>query len=328
MYVITGGAGFLGSNLAAGIEEREMGEITIVDRFQTDNRWRNIAKRSLREIVFPEKLFEYLDKYAERVDAVVHIDYSGFTDENDIDALIEERVHLTFRLWSWCAEHQKPFFYDSTAGVYGDGSLGFKDDDSAEALAKLRPLSAKAWTKLFLDRKIVDTINRGDPAPPQWIGLRCFNLYGPNEYHNTSHQSIIARIFNAAKNGKLFPLYKSESPDCKDGEQKRDFMWVKDTVDVILWLMNHREISGVFNVGTGQARTYADAVKAVYEAMGKKPEMDFMDMPAEAKGQYQYFTQADVRKLRTAGYTESFTSLEEGVSRYVRDYLEQSDPYR
>lgn len=328
MYVITGGAGFLGSNLAAGMEEREMGEITIVDRFETDNRWRNIAKRSLREIVFPERMFEYLDKHADQIDAVIHISYTGFTDENNVDALIEERVHLTFRLWTWCAEHRKPFIYDSTAGVYGNGTLGFKDDDSAEALAKLRPLSAEAWTKLFLDRKIVDTINRGEAAPPQWIGLRCFNLYGPNEYHNTRHQSVIPRIYNAAKNGKLFPLFKSANPAYKDGEQMRDFMWIKDTVDVILWLVTHKEISGLFNIGTGRARTYADVLKATYEAVGEEPEMDFMDLPTEIKEQYQYFTQADIQKLRTAGYTKDFTSLEEGVKQYVQDYLEQPDPYR
>ena len=206
--------------------------------------------------------------------------------------------------------------------------MGFKDDDSAQALSELRPLSAEAWTKLFLDRKIVDTINRGDKAPPQWIGLRCFNLYGPNEYHNTRHQSVIPRIYNAAKNGKLFPLYKSDNPAYKDGEQMRDFMWIKDTVDVILWLMEHKEINGVFNIGTGQARTYADVVKAVYDAIGEEPEMDFMDLPAEIKGQYQYFTQADIQKLRAVGYAKPFTSLEDGVAQYVRDYLEQSDPYR
>ena len=328
MYVITGGAGFLGSNLAAELEQQGLGEITVVDRFQADDRWRNIAKRSLREIIFPEQMFEYLNRHVQSVDAVIHINYTGFCNENNVDALIEDRVHLTFKLWSWCAEHQKPFVYDSTAGVYGDGTLGFKDDDSAEALAKLRPLSAEAWTKLFLDRKIVDTINRGEVAPPQWIGLRCFNLYGPNEYHNTRHQSVIPRIYTAAKNGKLFPLFKSDNPSYKDGEQMRDFMWIKDTVDVILWLLQHPEINGLFNIGTGQARTYADVVKAVYEALGEKPEMDFMDLPAEVKGRYQYFTQADVQKLRTVGYTKPFTSLEDGVKQYVQEYLEQSDPYR
>lgn len=327
MYVITGGAGFLGSNLAAGIEERGMGEITVVDRFEKDNRWRNIAKRSLREIVFPENVFEYLDRHAGRIDAVLHINYTGFDPEDNVDALIDDRIHLTWRLWSWCAHHQVPFVYDSTAGVYGDGSLGFKDDDTAAGLAKLRPLSAAAWTKLFLDRKIIDTINRGENTPPQWIGLRCFNLYGPNEYHSTRHQSVVPRIFNAAKNGKLFPLFKSENPAYKDGEQMRDFMWIDDTVDVILWLLQHPEISGLFNIGTGQARTYADVLRAVYTAVGEKPEMDFMDLPAEIKGQYQYFTQADIQKLRAAGYTKPFTSLEEGVAKYIK-YLESDDPYR
>lgn len=328
MYVITGGSGFLGSNVVAGIEERGMGEVTIVDRFQSDDRWRNIAKRSLRDIIFPEDIFSYLDAHKNKIDAVIHINYTGFSTETDVDELVRDRIQLTWKLWKWCAENHVPFLYDSTAGVYGDGSMGFKDDDSAEALAKLHPLSPAAWTKLFLDRKIIDTINRGEAAPPQWIGFRCFNLYGPNEYHNTQHQSVIPRIYNCAKSGKLFPLFKSENPAYKDGDQMRDFMWIDDCVDVILWLAQHSEISGLFNVGTGHARTYADVLRAVYAAVDEKPEMDFMDLPAEIKGHYQYFTQADVQKLRTAGYTKPFTSLEDGVAKYVTEYLEAPDPYR
>ena len=328
MYVITGGAGFIGSNLAAEIEDRDLGEIVIVDRLRDGDKWRNIAKRSLRNIVFPEKMFSYLNAHAGEVDAVIHFGSMSSPMENHVDVLVDANIHLTDKLFRWCTDHQIPFLYASTAGVYGDGSLGFKDDDSNEALSKLRPLSPLAWTKLFTDRKIVDLADRDLPVPPQWIGFRFFNLYGPNEYHKTRHQSIVPLIHSSIKSGKLFPLFKSENPAYKDGDQMRDFMWIEDCVDVILWFLEHPEISGIFNVGTGQARTYADVLRAVYAAMDEKPEMDFIDLPADIKGKYQYFTQADIRKLRNAGYTKPFTSLEEGVAKYVKDYLNTQDIYR
>lgn len=328
MYVITGGAGFLGSNLAAGIEERNMGEITIIDRFENDNRWKNIAKRSIRDIVFPENMMEYLDKNANNIEGLIHISFTGFSEEKDVDQLIEERINTTWKLWEWCAEHRVPFVYDSTAGVYGDGSLGFVDDDSASGLSKLSPLSPAAWTKLFVDRKIVNTINAGEAVPPQWIGFRCFNLYGPNEYHSTRHRSVVPGIYNAAKSNRLFPLFKSANPSFKNGEQMRDFIYVDDAVDIVLWLIQHPEISGIFNIGTGHARTYLDVLKAVYEALGEKPEWDFIELPADVKEKYQYFTQADVQKLRSVGYTKPFTTIEEGVTKYVKEYLDTEDQYR
>ncbi|MCQ2914810.1 MAG: ADP-glyceromanno-heptose 6-epimerase [Alphaproteobacteria bacterium] len=328
MYVIIGGAGFLGSNLAAGIEKAGLGEISVVDNFETDERWRNIAKRNLRSIVAPRDLFEYLNSHNEQIDAIIHINYTGVTKEASVDDLIEERIILTWKLWCWCSENRVPYIYDSTSGVYGDGSQGFKDDDSLEALLKLQPLNPAAWTKLMIDRKIATNIAEGKKAPPQWIGFRCFNLYGPNEYHTTNHRSVVPGIYQAAKSGKLFPLFKSENPDYKDGEQLRDFIWVDDCVDIIIYFLQHPEISGIFNIGTGEARTYKDVLTCVYNAIGEKPELDFIDMPKDLRTHYQYYTKADVTKLRQVGYDKPFTSLEEGVSKYVHDYLEKTDMYR
>ena len=248
--------------------------------------------------------------------------------EHNVDAIVKNNIQLTWELWKWCTEHQVPFIYASSAAVYGDGSLGFEDDLSTEALEKLRPLTPFAWSKLFMDRKVAEAVEDGKVKPPQWVGLRFFNLYGPNEYHKGHHQSVIPQIFTQAKNGKLFPLFKSENPEYKDGDQMRDFMWIDDCVDVILWFVKHREISGLFNVGTGLARTYADVLRAVYAALGEEAEMDFIDLPEDLKNRYQYFTQADVSKLRAAGYDKPFTSLEDGVAKYVKDYLDTSDPYR
>lgn len=328
MFIVTGGAGFIGSNVAAAIEDRGMGEVAVIDRLRDGEKWRNISKRFLRNIVFPEDTFPFLDERAEKIEAVLHFGSISSPREHNVDAIVKNNIQLTWELWKWCTEHQIPFIYASSAAVYGDGSLGFEDDLSTEALEKLRPLTPFAWSKLFMDRKVAEAVEDGKVKPPQWVGLRFFNLYGPNEYHKGHHQSVIPQIFTQAKNGKLFPLFKSENPEYKDGDQMRDFMWIDDCVDVILWFVKHREISGLFNVGTGLARTYADVLRAVYAALGEEAEMDFIDLPEDLKNRYQYFTQADVSKLRAAGYDKPFTSLEDGVAKYVKDYLDTSDPYR
>lgn len=328
MFVITGGAGFIGSNVAALIEERGLGEVAIVDRLRDKDKWRNIAKRALRNIVFPEDIFPFLDERADKIQAVLHFGSISSPRETDVDTIVKNNIQLTWELWKWCTANKVPFIYASSASVYGDGTLGFKDDASTQALSKLRPLTAPAWSKLFIDRKIAEAVEDEKIMPPQWVGLRFFNLYGPNEYHKGPHQSVIPQIYAQARNGKLFPLFKSENPNYKDGDQMRDFMWIEDCVEIILWFLTNPQISGVFNIGTGRARTYADVLRAVYTALGEEPEMDFIDLPESLKDRYQYFTQADIQKLRDAGYDKPFTSLEEGVAQYIQNYLGSSDPYR
>ncbi|CCZ22341.1 nucleoside-diphosphate-sugar epimerase [Acetobacter sp. CAG:977] len=328
MFVITGGAGFIGSNVAAQIEAREMGEVAVIDRLRNGDKWRNISKRFLRNIVFPEDTFDFLNERAAKIEAVLHFGAISSPMENDVDTIVKNNIQLTWSLWKWCTEHEVPFIYASSAAVYGDGSLGFADDLSTEALAKLRPLSPFAWSKLFMDRKVAEAVEDDKMTPPQWVGLRFFNLYGPNEYHKGHHQSVIPQIYTQAKNGKLFPLFKSENPEYKDGDQMRDFMWIDDCVDIVLWFLTHRETSGLFNAGTGLARTYADVLRAVYAALEEDPEMDFIDLPDALKNKYQYFTQADISKLRAAGYDKPFTTLEDGVAKYVKDFLSSADPYR
>lgn len=328
MYVITGGAGFIGSNVAASIEENNLGDIAVCDRLRDKNKWRNIAKRTLHSFVFPKDLAAFLDEYQSKVKAVIHFGSVSSPLETDVDLIVENNIQLTWTLWKWCIAHQVAFVYASSGAVYGDASNGFSDDFSSQAMAKLRPLSPFAWSKLLIDRKIAQAVEREKKTPPQWVGLRFFNLYGPNEYHKGPHQSVVPQIYNQARIGRLFPLFKSENPAYKDGEQKRDFMWIGDCADVVLWFLKNPHVSGIFNVGTGVARSYLDVLNAVYGAMGEKPECDFMNLPESLKDRYQYFTQADISRLRAAGYDKPFTSLEDGVAMYVRDYLNTADPYR
>lgn len=328
MYVITGGAGFIGSNVAAAIEENGLGDIVISDRLRNKNKWRNVSKRMLHSIVFPDDLSAFLDDYESKIKAIIHFGSVSSPLETDVDLIVQSNIQTTWVLWRWCVTHQVPFIYASSASVYGNAENGFIDDFSTQGLSKLRPLSAFAWSKLLIDRKIAQAIERDKKTPPQWVGLRFFNLYGPNEYHKGPHQSVIPQIFAQAKADRLFPLFKSERPDYKDGEQKRDFMWIDDCVDVIVWFLKHPHVSGLFNVGTGTARTYLDVLKSVYSAMDKEPETDFMELPEQLKGKYQYFTQADVSKLRAVGYDKPFTTLEEGVAKYVQNYLATGDIYK
>jgi len=328
MYVITGGAGFIGSNTAAAIEAEGLGDIVVSDRLRNKNKWRNVSKRMLYNIVFPEETVDFLNAHESKVQAVIHFGSVSSPLETDVDLIVRNNIRTTWDLWRWCVAHQVPFVYASSAAVYGNGENGFSDDFSTEALAKLRPLSAFAWSKLLIDRKIAQTIEQDKKTPPQWVGLRFFNLYGPNEYHKGVHQSVVPQIYAQAKAGRLFPLFRSERPDYADGEQKRDFMWIDDCVDVIVWFLKHPHVSGLFNVGTGTARSYLDVLNAVYAAIGEKPETDFMPLPDNLKERYQYFTQADVSKLRAVGYDKPFTALEDGVARYVRDYLATNDIYK
>ena len=328
MYVITGGAGFIGSNVAAAIEEENMGDVVISDRLRDKNKWRNISKRMLHSFVFPKDLIDFLDEYQSKVKAIIHFGSASSPLETNVDLIVENNIQLTWALWKWCIAHQVAFIYASSGAVYGDASNGFSDDFSTQAMAALRPLSPFAWSKLLIDRKIAHAVEMDKKTPPQWVGLRFFNLYGPNEYHKGPHQSVVPQIYNQASIGRLFPLFKSENPAYKDGEQKRDFMRIGDCVDVVLWFLKNPHVSGVFNVGTGRARSYVDVLNSVYAAIGEEPELDFMDLPESLKGRYQYFTQADISKLRAAGYDREFTSLEQGVEQYVRGYLATPDIYR
>ncbi len=328
MYVITGGAGFIGSNIAATLEAKGAGPLVIVDRLRHGDKWRNIAKRHLHDIVDPDNLSEYLAANSREVTGIVHMGAISATTETDADLIVETNFRLSRDLWIWCAENNKPFIYASSAATYGDGDLGFEDDIADTALAALRPLNPYGWSKLLFDRWVATELTNDQPRPPQWAGLRFFNVYGPNEYHKGRMQSVVSQIQPLAAAGDVCRLFKSHNPDYADGGQLRDFVFVDDCADVIAWLLESKSVSGLFNMGTGNARSFKDLAAAVYTASETEFKVEFTPTPEDIRDKYQYFTQANMTRLRDAGYGGQFTSLEDGVARYVRDYLATDDPYK
>lgn len=328
MIVVTGGAGFIGSNLLAGLEERGLHDLVVIDRLGNQDKWRNIAKRELAAIVSPEETFAFLDANAPEIDTIFHLGAISATTETDADAIVANNIALTLRLWDWCSWRGARLIYASSAATYGDGAAGFQDVESPDALARFQPLNPYGWSKHLIDRRIARLLSGNGPRPPQWAGLKFFNVYGPNEYHKGGQQSVVAHIYPRALAGEPARLFRSHRPDYKDGGQLRDFIWVGDVVDVLLWLYDHPEVSGLYNVGTGAARSFADLAHAVFSALDRPAQIDYVDTPIAIRDKYQYFTQADMKRLRAAGYDRPMTGLEDGVRQYVRQYLNAADPYR
>lgn len=327
MYLVTGGAGFIGSNLVAALSSR--GErVVVCDWMHDDQRWRNLAKHEIVDLIAPDALLEWLRRAPQPLGAVLHLGAVSSTTESDVDLIVRTNIRFTFDLLEWCRQSGTPFVYASSAATYGDGGAGFDDEFSVEALARLRPLNAYGWSKHVVDRRMARLVAEGASLPPQWVGLKFFNVYGPNEYHKGAMQSVVARNFASIRDGAPMRLFRSDRPQYRDGGQLRDFIYVKDCVEVILWLLEHPKVSGLFNVGTGKARSWLDLAGALLGACGRETAIEFMDMPAALKHQYQYYTQAHMERLRSAGYTRPFTSLEEGVTDYVQRYLAVADPYR
>ena len=328
MIVVTGGAGFIGSNLVAALEERGEHEIAVCDRLETGDKWRNLGKRELAALVPPEQLLPFLETHSTAIDAVFHLGAISSTTETDADLIVSTNFTLSQRIWDWCTDRSKRLFYASSAATYGAGEAGFDDDFSIDGLAQLRPLNAYGWSKHLFDRRVARIVSRNAPRPPQWAGAKFFNVYGPNEYHKGSMKSVVAQLFPRARAGEKARLFRSHRPDYEDGGQMRDFVHVRDVVDMLLFLYDHPAASGLFNMGSGKARSFADLATAVYRALGREPEFEFVDTPPEIRAKYQYFTEAKLERLRAAGYRKPTTSLEDGVADYVRNHLATDDPYR
>jgi len=326
MLLVTGGAGFIGSNVVADLNEAGHTDVVVNDTLGADGKWRNLQKRQLADLIAPSDLSGWLN--GRKLDAVIHLGAISDTTATDGDLLIETNFRLSLRLLEWCTATQTRFIYASSAATYGDGAEGFGDDWSPPALRCLKPLNLYAWSKHLFDLAVADRAAKGASLPPQWAGLKFFNVFGPNEYHKGEMMSLLAKRFDDARSGRAIRLFKSHRDGIADGEQTRDFIYVDDAIAVLRWLIDRPAVSGIFNVGTGRARSFRDLVSAMFGALGSAPNIEYIDMPQAIRDRYQYFTQSAVENLRGAGYNTAFTPLEEAVGRYVTQFLDRADRYR
>jgi len=332
MIIVTGAAGFIGSNIVAALEERGINRIVACDTFGNTDKWRNLVKRDLYNCVDSSQLFPYLEAQKAQIEVIFHMGAISSTMEKDVDLILNQNYRLTINLLQWCGRNRVRLIYASSAATYGDGSAGFVDDSTRKGLATLRPLNPYGWSKHMVDRTVAQIRELGSnedcTLPPQYAGLKFFNVYGPNEYHKGGQISVVNQAFHQIQQKGKARLFKSDHPDYQDGSQLRDFTYINDCLDVMMWLYDHPGVSGLFNVGTGQARSFADLARAVFSAVMRPEFLEFIDMPENLKGKYQYFTQSLNAGLEKAGYTKAFTSLEAGVQDYVQRFLMQGDPYR
>jgi ADP-L-glycero-D-manno-heptose 6-epimerase len=326
VIIVTGATGFIGSNIVADLNAAGRSDIILVDDLGSQAKWKNIAKRRFHDVVLPGELGGLLERLAGG-DVVYHMGANSSTTATDGDAILISNFRTSKLLWEWCARTRTPLIYASSAATYGDGARGFDDDQSPEALDALRPLNLYGWSKHAFDKWAVAQSVAGN-APPQWCGLKFFNVYGPNEEHKGDMRSLVSKNAAAVAGGQIIRLFKSHRPDYQDGEQLRDFVYVKDCTKVMLWLAGQPKVSGLFNLGTGQARSFLDLVTAIGAALTVPVHVEYVDMPESIRANYQYFTQAAMRKLREAGYQDAFYGLEEGVADYVNNYLVKPDMYR
>ncbi len=327
MFIVTGGAGFIGSGLVWKLNEEGLRDIVIADRMGTGAKWKNLAKRRFSTVLHKNDLFKWLAEVGVRreVEAVFHLGASSATTETDVDYLMQNNLNYSINLWNFCAEYEVPFIYASSAATYGDKEKTFVDDPAT--MPSLKALNPYGFSKQKFDDWAMQQTN----TPPFWAGLKFFNVYGPQEYHKGSQSSVVYQFVPQVKESGTIKLFKSYRDGVGHGEQKRDFVYVKDCIDVLwhLYANKNRAQSGIYNVGSGKARSFADLARATAKAMGKpETRLDFIDMPETLRSQYQYFTEASLTNLRErAGYQAPMTSIEDGVRDYVQKYLVADDPF-
>jgi ADP-L-glycero-D-manno-heptose 6-epimerase len=326
MLLVTGGAGFIGSNVVAALNEAGRTDVVVNDHLGSQQKWRNLAKRRIADFVPPKDLPGWLS--GRKLDAVIHLGAISDTMASDADLIVENNFRLSLKLLDWCTVARVPFIYASSAATYGDGTAGFNDDCTTAALLRLRPMNLYGWSKHAFDLALVERAEKGENLPPQWVGLKFFNVFGPNEYHKGAMASVLARVFDRARAGERVRLFKSHRAGIADGEQRRDFIFIDDAVAVVLWLMKTPSVSGIYNVGTGRAETFRAMIGAMFEALKRAPDIEYVDMPESIRDGYQYFTEAEVENLRAAGYNTPFTPLKDAVHTYVTSFLDRSDRYR
>ena len=298
---VTGGAGFIGSNIVAKLCEDPTLDVVVCDWLgSTDGgKWRNIAKHPIGDFVPPEEMFDWLEKRWRDVECVIHMGAISSTTEADADKIVQTNFCLSRDLYRWCTDRQRRFIYASSAATYGDGVAGFEDRDDLESLKALKPLNAYGWSKALFDVFAARQAAR-DYKPPQWVGLKFFNVYGPNEEHKHSMKSVASQIWPQVREGHAVQLFKSYRSDVPDGAQKRDFVYVRDAADVTRWLFDNPQVNGVYNLGSGQSRTFEEMARLVFAAAGKNAQIDYTPMPPAIRDKYQYFTEAPMERLKAS----------------------------
>ena len=337
MIVITGAAGFIGSCLVARLNEEKMYHLLLVDDFGSEKKKRNYESKRFLNIMERKEFLEWWDLQNESVEFVFHLGARTDTTEHNVALFDDLNVRYSQEIWNRCTKYRVPLVYASSAATYGAGEFGYDDDVSL--IPKLKPLNPYGRSKNEFDKWVLSRASeransplpaRGvggeeviteQSAPPFWCGLKFFNVFGPNEYHKGRMASVVFHGFNQIKETGKVKLFRSHRPEYRDGEQLRDFIYVKDVVDVMVWFMNHQQHSGIYNLGTGKARTFYDLAASTFRALNLEPNIEFIDIPEDIRYWYQYFTEAKMQKLRGIGYTKPFHSLEEGITEYVQEYL-------
>ena len=325
--VVTGAAGFIGSCLVGFLNRAGYKNLILVDDFSVEKKTPNLTGKSFTIKVEREEFFKFLKESNPKVDFVFHI--GARTDTTEFNYSVHEHLNVEYskKIWTYCSENKVPLVYASSAATYGAGELGYKDDESI--IPDLKPLNPYGVSKNEFDKWTLQQ----QKTPPAWAGLKFFNVYGPNEYHKARMASVIFHSYNQIVENGFVKLFKSHKSEFKDGEQLRDFVYVKDVLKICFWFLACWQkdpqtfISGIYNVGTGQARSFNDLVKATFSGLDRKPEIEYIDMPEDIRGTYQYYTQAEMQKIKDAGYNENMFSLEEGVDDYVRNYLSKKVYY-
>ncbi len=322
MYIVTGGAGFIGSALVSRLNSAGITDILVVDNLGSSEKWKNLVGKTFQDYVHKSDFLKTVEtsKNAIPAKAVIHLGACSSTTETDADYMYRNNFLYTRTLAEWCLEKQIPFVYASSAATYGDGSVGFSDGD--ETSEKLSPLNIYGYSKQLFDLWALKT-----GAHKKMVGLKFFNVFGPNEYHKGEMRSVVHKAFQQIERTGQVELFKSYRKDFEDGGQKRDFVYVKDCTEVIWWFLENRKVSGIYNLGTGKARSWKDLVASVFSALGREPKIKFIEMPQELQGKYQYFTEAEMTKLQKAGCKVQFQSLEHSVADYVKNYLATSKQY-
>ncbi|NJD21913.1 MAG: ADP-glyceromanno-heptose 6-epimerase [Melioribacter sp.] len=316
MIVVTGGAGFIGSAIVWKLNKLGHDKIIIVDELGKDEKWKNLNGLKFSDFYNKD---DFMGLVLQRglpfkVTAILHLGACSSTTEKDADFLIDNNYHYSQELAKYCLENGVRFIYASSAATYGDGSNGYNDDENS--LSGLRPLNMYGYSKYLFDSWI-----KRNSLNDKVVGLKYFNVYGPNEYHKGDMRSVVHKAFEQVRDCGKVKLFKSYKSEFKDGEQKRDFIYVKDAVDMTLYFLDHQDKNGIFNIGTGHAQTWIELVKALFDAVGKPVNIEFIDMPEETREKYQYFTEANLKKLRNAGYDKTILNVREGVTDYVKNYL-------